>query len=311
MNSLKVQNWQDWEDICKYYMQYLIKKRFDVDIKYVGYGSRGQKQHGIDIIPSAPKTYPIVAQCKHISGKLEWKTIEAELKKTDQYPNEISNYFVITTGTRDTSVQNALNAGSGIYFRPNNKSFNVHVLYFEDFTVQDFIPEFALNRFFPDVFNLARTSRESHEARNSRYIESLEVLKTFIPTIITRNDLNWLERWDFSSGFVIESDYGKFKDLYIEYNRTLTALAGIPDWLHENNRDKIAKSLLAGDKSFDALTEFVNSISNNVIGANIDGNSVLLIDERFNSIKLKTTNEWTMHANYLAQIYRQYILGTA
>ncbi len=309
MSSLRVNSWQDWEDICKYLMPHFVKDKMGVNVTYVNYGSRGQNQHGVDLIPSEPSAPAVVAQCKHILGNLTWKTIEAELKKTDTYPNPITNYCVLTTGNRDTSVQNALSQCGGVYTRPNNQQFLVHVLYFDQFNVLDIIPNSALQRFFPGVFSAIPQTGFMNNS-NGEYIESLTVLKSYIPQVITMCDLDWLECWNFSKGFVVEPQYNKFYDLYIEHDRTQHALNGIPDWLNQGNRIAIAKSLLAGEQFYNALEKFVTSVSNNIIGHTLeDGSSILQVGNLPITNKNKIVNQWQSNAYHLAQIYRQYILG--
>ncbi|MCG3724104.1 hypothetical protein [Vibrio cincinnatiensis] len=309
MSSLRVKNWQDWEDICKYLMSYLVKEKMGVNVTYTNYGSPGQNQHGVDLIPIELSAPAVVAQCKHVLGNLTWKTIEDELKKTDTYPNTISHYIVLTTGNRDTSVQNALNNGGGVYTRPNEQQIKVHVLYFDQFDVQNIIPINMLQRFFPDIFKEVQQS-SFMSSSNSDYIESLTVLRNYIPQVLTMVELNWLECWPFSKGFVVEQHYNKFYDLYIEYHRTINALDGIQDWLNQGHRVNIAKSLPAGEKFYYALGLFVNSVSNHIIGRTLDdGTSILWIGDLPSAEQPKIASQWQSNANYLAQTYRQLILG--
>lgn len=309
MSSLRVKNWQDWEDICKYLMEHIVKEKCNINVAYTNYGSSGQIQHGVDLIPMTPFSPAVVAQCKHVSGNLTWKTIKDELKKTDSYPNPISHYVVLTTGNCDTSVQNALNNGGGLYTRPDKTQFNVHVFYFNQFNIRDIIPQKALQRFFPDIFTVLPQSDFMNHS-NDDYIKSLTVLRSYIPQIITIADLNWLECWPFSKGCVVENDYNKFYDLYLEYTHTILALNGPQEWLYQGGRIHIAKSLPAGKDFYQALELFVNSVSNSIIGHTLDdGTSILWINDLSKTEQPKIVNEWKSNANYLAQTYRQLILG--
>lgn len=311
MSSLRVKNWHDWEDICKYLMTHLVKEKMSIDVAYTNYGSPGQKQHGVDLIPAEVSAPAVVAQCKHVLGNLTWRTVEAELNKTDNYPNPISHYIVLTTGSRDTSVQNALNNDGGVYTRPDNQQFGVHVFYFDQFDVQNIIPINALQRFFPDVFQILPQGGFTNNS-TSDYIESLTILRDYISQVITMTDLDWLECWDFSKGFVAEQDYNKFYDLYLEHDRTLLALElnGIQDWLTQGGRINIAKSLPAGERFYNALGSFVRSVSDQIIGHTLeDGTPILWLGNLPGASQNKIVNQWQSNANYLAQTYRQFILG--
>ncbi|WP_421236734.1 hypothetical protein [Aeromonas jandaei] len=309
MSSLRVNSWQDWEDICKYLMAYLVKKKFNIDVTYTNYGSPGQNQHGVDLIPIDVSAPAVVAQCKHLSGNLTWRIIEDELNKTNTYPNLISHYIVLTTGNRDTSVQNALHNTGGIYQRTNGQQFTVHVFHFDQFNVLNIIPSNQLQRFFPDIFPVVPQSSLIQNS-NNEHIESITALKDFIPKVITLTDLSWLESWPFNLGYVPEGNFFKFNDLYIEYDRTKHALSGIPDWLSQGDRIYIAKSLLAGKRFYDALELFVSSVLKHIIAHRLtDGTPILWVGDLSSENQIKIVNQWQSHANYLAQTYRQLILG--
>lgn len=312
MNNLNVNTWQDWEDICKYLMQHIVRNMLQVNVTYVNYGSFGQKQHGVDLVPSNAGSPAVVAQCKHVLGVLPWNKIEEELEKTDSFPGTINHYCVLTTGNRDVNTHDALNNSNGIYIRPNNEKFKVHVFYWDDFSFENIkaiIPSQEFSRFFPSIFP-ALAVQDNNEA-NRNYIASLDTLKEFIPTKIMLEDLKWLESWDFSRGYVVESDYSKFADLWLEHNRTLVALDKLPVWLHQGERTLIAKSLLAGRNFYSALGEFVKAINNSVIGSSLpDGTQILGVFDLPLDERNYAATQWNQTAIDLAQIYRQDILGS-
>ncbi|MCJ8212211.1 hypothetical protein [Aeromonas veronii] len=309
MSSLKVKDWKDWEDISRYIMQYIIKTKHRVNVNYERYGSQGQKQHGVDLISMDPVAKFIVAQCKHLSGNLTWKTIACELKKTDKYPNKISEYIVLTTGKRDTSVQDALNSYGGVYIRPDKEKFTVRVMYFDEFNVWNIIPINLLQRFFPDIISQLS---ESALIKNSdrEYIESLTTLKNFIPKVITEDDINWLETWSFSKGYVEEKHYIKFHALYIEHARTITALSNNKNLLSQGDRISITKTLPAGETFYYALNLFVKSVYDFSIAHTLENETPILWVKDLSSVmKNRIVNQWQSNAIYLAKTYRELILG--
>ena len=84
MKGLKVDNEQDWEDLSRFLAQNFYKENHRKDAEFLKYGSRGQDQHGIDLIS---KQADFVVQCKNVQ-KLEWEDILIELNKTNNYPRE-------------------------------------------------------------------------------------------------------------------------------------------------------------------------------------------------------------------------------
>ena len=303
MNNLKVNNWQDWEEICKSLMSYLVKKNHNIHVQYVNYGSPGQKQHGVDIIPNNSSAPSIVAQCKLIQGLLTWDVISAEMDKTNKYPGSIDRYCRLTTGKRDTLVQDRLNQGF-TYRRPNGTEYVVSVFYWDEISPKDIIPLHVLHDFFPELFPL------NNPVLNNEYLLSLVHLKKYIPTIITSKDLHWLENWNFSCGYIIEHDYQPFDDLYIEHDRTNHGLNGISEWLHTNSRAEIAKTLPAANRFFNALSEFRKSINSDVAGkTNKNGIWILSIEDYSSFDQQRITTQWKHNARYLAEVYRQDIMG--
>lgn len=303
MNNLKIINWQDWEEICKSLMSHLVKKNYNINVQYVKYGSPGQRQHGVDLIPNDFSAPSIVAQCKHIEGLLTWDIVTAEMEKTNKYPGNINNYCILTTGKRDTLVQDKLNKGFA-YTRSNGDQYKLNIFYWDEINPKDTIPPNVLHNFFPELFP------PNNAALNSEYLSSLVHLKTYIPKIITLKDLLWLENWDFSCGYVIEHDYNPFDDLYLEHDRTIHGLNGVPEWLHTNSRAEIAKTLPAANRFFNALGEFRKSINNDVIGkTNKNGIWTLSIEDYSSFDQQRITTQWKYNARYLAEVYRQDIIG--
>lgn len=307
MNNLKVRNWQDWEEICKYLIQHKVKEKLDADVQYVNYGFQGQKQHGIDLIPSPPSSLSVVVQCKHIEGCLTWNTVEAEMKKTDGYPNSIKHYCILTTGNRHTSVQNILNNHGYTYTRPNGEQYKLHILYWDDFNPQEIIPSNELSSFFPSVFTTQ--NQKTQNISTSDYLAAVSALKEFIPKVITAKNLIWLENWDFSCGYVVESDYSPFVDLYFEHNRTVLGLNGSYEFLHTGDRIELARTLPAGERFFNALGEFHKSIYGEIIGVGWGDGRILSIKDLSESSQQRIIFRWQSSAASLAQVYRYDVLG--
>ncbi|MDP1978763.1 hypothetical protein [Undibacterium sp.] len=108
MNSLKVSHWQQWEELCCYWLTDIVKRRFGHFTEFKPYGGQGQKQFGIDIVSSGNQV-PLVGQCKLMNGSFNLNILEEELKKTNAYKNRIAHFFLLTTGTPHTTIHDLSN----------------------------------------------------------------------------------------------------------------------------------------------------------------------------------------------------------
>lgn len=310
MQGLKVENWKDWEELCCYFMQHIVEIKLNTHIFYQSYGSQGQSQFGIDLVPYN-SSLPIVGQCKLRETTFTWNMVLAELKKTDSYKNPIEHYYLFTTANPHTTVQDIQNRGAYYYQRSNGLQFQVHVLYWNSIPDLDFIPREVLARIFPKAFKIATPSTLENTSI-TQFLASLPALRAYIPRVIKTPDLTWLETWNFSCGYVLEENYTPFNDLYLEYDRITKALSGIPRLIYEGNRVELAATLPAGDRFFSALSDFREAINSHIISGSLpDGTRTLNLNGLPQSFISQMTRNWTATATHLAQIYREDILGEA
>lgn len=108
MKGLKVENWQQWEELTCYLLQEFVRVKTSQHIEFQTYGSRGQSQYGIDLLPKSPQVCSlegIVGQSKLKETTFTWNDVNAELKKTDNYRNSIRCYVLFTTANYHTTIR--------------------------------------------------------------------------------------------------------------------------------------------------------------------------------------------------------------
>ena len=303
MNNLKVNNHHDWEEICKHLAKDLVYKKTGEYVEFVSYGRNGQKQYGVDLIPSQDTLIPIVVQCKELNSNLSFQIILSELKKTDSFRGKIEHYIIFTTAPKDTTLQDYFYNGENSHTRPNGEKFQVHVYYWDDINPYEEPHRRALINFFPQ---LLQTVEEL--SPNKQYIESVNSLKSIIPNIINNKNLEWLESWNFSCEYVLEKDFDPFLQLYIEHDRMLHALNGVRSFLAQGNVSTLAKTLPAGERLFFSLSELCESISGQITTSYLsDGSRILSILDIPNNNSI--INQWYSNALSLAKVYREDVLG--
>jgi hypothetical protein len=306
MKELKIINWQDWEEICCHYMRHMIKRRFDRDVIYKSYGSRGQSQFGVDLVPQGG-SIAIVGQCKlRENTSFRWTDLRKDLKKTDGYANPINAYILLTTANPHTTIQDKLTLAPYYYQRPDGSKFQVIVQYWEHIENLDFIPRGIRQRMFPDAFKIA----EHDSPSPNQILAAMPAFKGYISRIITKKELDWLETWDFDSGYVFSDDFDKFLDLHIEHDRVTHAMKGVTPWLYEGARSELATALPAGERLFSALSAFCHEIRSHILGTIISGKEALSLGSDLpHAFVVETTQRWKAAAASLAATYREDVLG--
>ncbi|MGE8067074.1 hypothetical protein [Pseudomonas sp. NPDC089569] len=304
MHGLKVKTWQEWEELCCHFMQRIAQDYSRVPHRFTPYGDKGQRQHGIDVI-QAQLRIPLVGQCKHMQN-LTWREVLKELEKTDSAPFPIAHYYVFTTSDRKATIQD-LSQGEGYHHkRPDGTTFKVHVIFWDDVKSLDFVPEEVRRRIFPGAFQISRGPEQTVDIR-----PSLEVMKSYIPTRITAQDLKWLDSWDFGSGIVHEKDFAPFDSLWREYRDVLTGIEHNNNaWMFQDNLRKIGDCMPAADNFFRALHEFRQAIHGFSAG--------LTLPDESNGLSItdiagwpKIARQWKAEAECVAAVYRRDILGLA
>lgn len=256
MNNLKVLNEDDWEEICVYLMQFLVFKNTECHVQYQRYGRRGERQHGVDLIP-INGDYGFYAQCKHKSmAVLTANEILEDLNKTELFPHKIKKFVVLTTSNRDTSVQNQFVIQQYIHKNSNNpEGFPVHIIYWETVSDLTWLPTLFQTRFFPSLFKNIFINQQDP-------IESILALKAVIPKYLNENNILWLENWKFREKiFIYSKDYDPFYDLYIDYDRTKNNIE-----LAQGHRAELSKALLGGEDIFRSLEELYMHVHSQMQG---------------------------------------------
>lgn len=295
MKGLKVDNEQDWEDLSRFLAQNFYKENHRKDAEFLKYGSRGQDQHGIDLIS---KQADFVVQCKNVQ-KLEWEDILIELNKTNNYPREIEHYLLLTTAKKNTRVQNKVHS----YFHNRNgefkiSKFDVDIVYWEDLKSLEGVPDYLIKSIFPHF--------SSKNLKNEDEKNIFQLFRDTIPLYISENELTWLENHDFSSAFVETEIYEKFYYLYTEVDRAKKNLL-----LSTGNRLQLNKVYDLFEVFFIALDDFVQSIRSCTIGKEQDNQNILWIDNKlYPEVDIRRiTNDWKHKAKILAELYRDTVLN--
>lgn len=309
MKNLKVEHWHQWEKLCCHFMERIAGTEFGANVRYQSYGSQGQSQFGVDLVPWH-SALPFVGQCKLVERSFTWTMALAEVKKTDEYKNKIELYVIFTTAPVHTTVQDVQNTGGHTHTRPDGSKFPVRVIYWENINDIRFIPQATLREVFPEVFTLVEPVPPSSDlpAKND-YLSSLRALKQNVPVWLTDANLTWLETWDFGLGYVGEKDFYPFNDLCLEHHRVQMAFKSVPQWLHDEKRMLIAECLPSGDNFFAALEEFRNAILGPSIGQGVTGDGIHTVNDMDCEYASKATAHWKSSASALAAAYRQDVLG--
>ncbi len=312
--QLKVESWVQWEELCCYLLSYKVFRMLGLrKVYFETYGTRGESQNGIDMIPRR-STLPVVGQSKMRDGKsFTWDQLEAELQKTNKYPNSIEHYVLFTTANRHSTIQNALNSDRRYYRRPDGSQFEVHVEYWDDYEdLRKVVPPAALHKIFPTI------SRHSMPAPpikpsigHNAYIESLEALRAFVPSQFPMDILSWLETWDWSTGCVPSAQYNPLFDLYHDVSHVqMLAKSRYSDGLALGSRALIYRSLEAGSNFYEALSIFCLVIRGHTGSGRLkNGSPALCLSGGIGSSPPGETNRWANAARQLAETYRRDVLG--
>lgn len=302
MHGLEVKTWQEWEELCCYFMQRIAEDHYRRPHKFMPYGGKGQRQHGVDVIQTHQRV-PLVAQCKHVQN-LTWKEVLKELEKTDTAPFPITEYHVFTTADVKASIQD-LRQGQGYkHTRPDGSTFEVHVTFWSEIKSIHFVPIEVRKRIFPAAFEISKDPEEIVD-----FCPSLETMKSYIPTRITAQDLKWLDSWDFGSGIVHVMDFDPFDSLWLEYREVLTAIESNNNaWKYQDSLRKTGDCMPAANRFFRSLHDFRQSIYGHSAGLTLpDGSNGLSVTDITGWPKI--TRQWKFEAECLAAVYRRDILG--
>lgn len=308
MHNLRVKSWDDWETLCKHWMKHIAKMNHGVDTSYQIYGRPGQKQHGVDIKPELPNC-GIVGQSKFIQGAFKLEDLYTELSKTNSYPGPITNYYLLTTADKCTSIQNASNYKQIDHHRSDGSYFVVHVYYWSDIHNIDFLPKEVKNNLFPEAKTLFETENEKITNNPEELLEKLEKLKLLIRNTFSEESIKWLETWNFRSYKIYARDYDVFSLAYLDW--TLVELAMrtnnqkmLHAYLNNTSRINFYATWPVSKTLFYALEEFRKIAYNNYNTGALDGSETFLT---VSDLKNRDSIAYQMEsaASYLAQVIRQ------
>jgi hypothetical protein len=184
-SALQVKNPDDWEQLCCYVMNWLILTRHKTNVQFTRYGRNGQAQHGIDIITHNSSFSDVLGQAKYKSpgNAIEIEDVEETLEKTSTYPNNLTHLILLTTGSKNTKVDNLIIQKESIYTNRKNVKFKFEVFYWQDFKEHKFIPHNELIRFFPEVAQI------SGVFKNDPYEEAIISARKTIPEYIAPSEI--------------------------------------------------------------------------------------------------------------------------
>ncbi|MCX2534139.1 hypothetical protein OQ486_11740 [Plesiomonas shigelloides] len=294
MRNLNFRSATDFEDFCCWWMTEIIKKRTGRIVSFACYGSPGQAQGGVDITSNPIRLLPVVAQCKWYSSPFTLVDLKAELKKTDNYPHPITHYFLLTTANKHRTIQDAMTNGYLTHMRKDGTSFEVHIHYWRELENIDFLPLFMREIYFPEAGFTSKTKNMA---------EQFTRLKLLLEQQLPVSNLDWLETWDFSIGYINSADFEPFNKLAHNYHLVKSSFDNSDDiFLDTPLRDKLYQCLPAGNGFFQALVAFCNGVSSHIIGDSINGKESLSVRDLPNRHAI--TRQWISNAEYLAKKYR-------
>jgi len=278
MDNLRVKTWEDWETLCKYWMAHIAWTNFRVQTNYQVYGRRGQRQHGIDIQPVLPGC-GIVGQSKFIQGAFKLEDLNAELAKTNSYKGPITEYYLLTTADKCTTIQNARTYQPISHTREDGSTFNVHVLYWTDVYKLDFLPSEVKNNLFPEAKNLfgAEVSAFSPE----ELLDKVEKLKILLRKTFSEQNIKWLETWDFGTYKIYSKDYDVFNLTYLDWSRVEIGIRNnnqriLFSYLDSTSRIEFYATWPVSKSLFYVLEEFRKIAYNYYITGELDGDETYL-----------------------------------
>ncbi len=135
-------SWDEFEDMCAD-----VLKRIWKDTYVVRNGRTGQRQDGVDIygyperLGGHFKGKVAGAQCKE-TDVLTIAIVEAEVEKAKAFEPRLTEYLVLTTAKRDAALQKAV--------RTKQWEFRVHVLFWEDISLELSSHDDLLQKYFPN-----------------------------------------------------------------------------------------------------------------------------------------------------------------
>lgn len=310
MRGLRINNWQDFQEIGCFWMQYIVTQTTGQCIRYHVYGSEGQGQGGVDLVP-ASSDIAIVGQSKCWNARtLSWSKIVEELEKTNDFPCPIEQYVILTTAARHTSVQQMMPEGHFSY-RRRQGTFQARIFYWDELQDLKFVPEPVLRRTFPFIYaqvdEIAARSPSLDE-----HTRSLVLAREFLPKFFPPKHLAWLASWKFESGYVPSGYFDLFSELSLQMQRVLTVVER-PDlhtWLNEGIRADLFRCLPAAAHVYQRTIEFDRGIASQAVSASGPlGERVLAHGHNDPKASARLATDWKRLAQELLRAYEEVVQG--
>lgn len=312
MFNLRVKTWEDWETLCIYWMKEIARWGHGVETNYQTYGRPGQKQHGVDIKPTLPRC-GIVGQSKFIQGAFTLKDLTTELDKTNDYPGPITDYYLLTTAEKCTSIQNESSYKPISHMRKDGSRFCVRVYYWSDRINVDFLPKEVKYNLFPEAKTLFdaddEKSNNSSTLSPDDMLDKLDKLKMLIRNTFSEKNIKWLETWDFRSYKIYSRDYDVFSMAYLDWTMIEVAMRTnnpkiLRAYLNNASRINFYATWPVSQTLFYALEEFRKIAYNNYNTGKLDGNESFLTVSDLKSKRDSVAYQMESAAAYLAQVIR-------
>ncbi len=299
---------EEFEEFCVFWMIDLARQRHGAwNPTFQTYGTKGQNQQGLDVLPLHAYS-GIVGQCKFWDGVLHLREIEQDLKKSDSYPGRIDHFYVLTTGKRDTEVQQRTSNGY-FHMRPDGSSFLVHVEYFDELDPRLLMLTADVRARLADRVPFMTAVLEDRAANSpAEVLRSQQAFRAYMLRNIPPAALDALERSDWNAGQVPGEVLDPFDHVYFEYDRAKWVLDGVNAFAHEGDRAELVAGLLYGRPFLDALSSFREAYINHITGRTVGGVYMLVAndDSRHHQRFSKVGYNERMH---MVRLYRTMVLG--
>ena len=165
-------SWNEFEELC-----FKLFTRIWDDSIVERNGRKGQGQNGVDIYRDNYSIYTGL-QCKgkqtYPQTKLTKKDIRDEVELAKNFKPALKDYIIITTGPRDSTIQEFVRLESEK--NVNEKLFSIHVLFWEDIEgkLKDYID--LLKQFYPFIVSQDTETIKRVDKTTQMYDEKLDMI---------------------------------------------------------------------------------------------------------------------------------------
>tara|TARA_Y100000815_G_scaffold100560_1_gene89281 strand:- start:4133 stop:4630 length:498 start_codon:yes stop_codon:yes gene_type:complete len=146
------------------------------------------------------------------------------------------------------------------------------------------------------------------------YAQSLQFARSFLPTLISQQHLDWLATWDYALGYVPAKYFNLFSELSSQMAR---AQEGVKDshlrhWLNEGNRLQLSQCLPAAAPIFDAVKSFAHAVVADTVSRRMpDGELIYEHGHAQEGAVARITNNWQTQAEDILAAYRAVVDGAS